>query len=300
MNAELKRLSIIWNITARCPFNCAFCAMDASPRCAKPELSFSQKLRVVENLQGVDCRVDLSGGEVMTNKPDHMAIIRALSQKLGKDCLGISCSGKGIDDSVAAELSFLIGDAEMTMDANPDDHFSRRPKDYHATAANATDIFKRNGIKVGLQTVLTRDHLERPELLDALYHWMREHGVDEWSLLRFFPAGRGVRFPKLELNDEENRTLVDRANALCVENPGFLDISYQLPGTPKDANCRCVRKSVGITPTGDVTACFWAINGNGDPNPDYMLGNLVEERLSDILASPKAVKFCSYLGKCPL
>lgn len=293
-------LSVIWNITAKCPFECAFCAMDASPYCSRLELCLTEKLNVVNNLIGTDCRVDISGGEVMLNRHDHLPVIPALSNALGKERVGISCSGAYINDEIAFELSTLVKDVEMTMDANPIDDFTRRPTGYHATAAKATDILVRHGVSVSLQTVLTRDHFENPKLLDSLYQWMQSHGVSSWSLLRFFLSGRGANFPELELSDVENLELVDRAKALCANNPDFLDISYQLPGTPKDTDCRCVRKSVGITPTGDVIACFWAVDGMGRPNPDYLLGNLVHDRLADVISSPKAQHFCSYMGKCPL
>jgi MoaA/NifB/PqqE/SkfB family radical SAM enzyme len=101
----------------------------------------------------------------------------------------------------------------MTMDAHPTYAFPRRPKQYHKGAANAADRLTAKSVRVGMQTILTRDHWQHPELLDDLYDWLCNHGIAEWSLLRFFPSGRGVQFPWLALSDEENFALVNYTKA---------------------------------------------------------------------------------------
>ena len=86
----MSSLSIIWNVTNRCPWNCAFCVMDAGINCSRAELSMEDKMKAINHLTGIDCKVDLSGGEVMLNRNDHMPLIKALSKKIGKKHLGIS------------------------------------------------------------------------------------------------------------------------------------------------------------------------------------------------------------------
>lgn len=295
-------LSIIWNITNRCPWDCCFCVMDAGMDCRRSELTFSEKLTVIEHLKGVDCRVDLSGGEVMLNRKEHLPLISTLSAAIGKERLGISCSGAYISEQEAGFLSKHVADVEMTMDAHPEHDFPRRPKRYHATAGRAVDLLTAKSVSVGLQTVVTRDHLDSLGLLDDLYCWLCEHGVSEWSLLRYFPSGRGVSFPELALTDEENLSLVNRAKTICgVAEKPKLDVHYLMPGTNKDTHCRCVRKSIGILPNGDVTSCFWGLDGDGDiSNSRFLLGNIVETPLAKILCSANALYWSNYCGACPL
>ena len=185
-------LSIIWNITNLCPWDCDFCVMDAGISCHRPELNVSEKLTAIKHLKDVDCRVDLSGGEVMLNRKEHLPLISALSAAIGKERLGISCSGAYIGKSEAAFLLEHIADIEMTMDAHPKRNFSHRPKGYHATAGKAADLFTAKGVRVGIQTVITRDHLDNPELLDELYKWLCEHRISEWSFADFFNKLRFV------------------------------------------------------------------------------------------------------------
>lgn len=298
----MSSLSIIWNVTNRCPWNCAFCVMDAGINCSRAELSMEDKMKAINHLTGIDCKVDLSGGEVMLNRNDHMPLIKALSKKIGKKHLGISCSGAFIGPQEAVFLAENVSGVEMTMDAVPDRGFTNRPEHYHEIAGQAADHLKRAGVNVGLQTVVTREHLNNPFILDELYAWMHEHQIDEWSLIRYFPAGRGINYPELELSDEENRILVNYVKNLCeCGNVPNLDIHYLMPGSGKDSYCRCVKKSIGILPDGSVTACFWGLDIRGNiKDSKFYLGNIRDDTLSNILKSNNAKYWFDYCGKCPL
>ena len=295
-------LSVIWNITGRCIWDCAFCVMDAGMGCSRAELSYAEKQTAIEHLRGVDCRVDLSGGEVMLDREGHLPLIAKLSHMLGKDNLGISCSGVNIGEEEAGFLARFVSEVEMTMDARPGCSFPQRPKGYHTVAGKATDLLVANGVRVGLQTVLTRVHYGDPGLLVGLYDWLAAHGVSVWSLLRFFPTGRGAAYPELALSEKENRLLVDRAKLLCRSGGGpKLDVHYLLPGTDKDEHCRCVRKSIGVLPGGDVTSCFWGLDGSGDiAGSRFLLGNIARTPLAEILEGENARRWARYYGCCPL
>ena len=295
-------LSIIWNITNHCPWNCPFCVIDAGIDCQRAELTYSEKLTVIEHLRGIDCRVDLSGGEVMFNRKEHLPLIAYLSCVIGRERLGISCSGSYIGDSEAVFLSRYVANVEMTMDAHPEWDFPHRPRGYHVTAGKAADFLTAEGIRVGMQTVVTRDHMLNPKLFDDLHGWLCEHRISEWSLLRYFPSGRGVNYPELALSDAENLALVMRARRLCSRtNSPSLDVHYLMPGTEKDNHCRCVRKSIGILPNGDVTSCFWGLDGSGDiKEKRFYLGNLLEAPLYRILRGINAIYWNGYFGGCPL
>lgn len=300
MNRSKKR--IIYNITKQCPYSCKFCVMDAGPKCRSEELTLGDKIKICENIDIPNVQIDLSGGEVMLRKADSNEIIDLLSKKFGKENVGISSSGFGIDSEEAAFLASRVNDVEMTMDSVPEYHYEYRQMLYHANAAMATENLKKKDVKVGIQTVLTRVHYENPDILWDLYGWLRKHEVDEWSLIRYFPSGRGEQYANLELTDKENEELVNYIKSLCDKNQKLkLDIHYLLPGSPKSHQCRCVKHSIGILPNGDVTACFWGLDGTGNiKDSKFYLGNLLEQKLSEILNGPNAVYWENYCGKCPL
>ena len=224
-----------------------------------------------------------------------------ISKKFGKDSVGISTSGFGIDQKTAEYLSTRVSDVEMTMDAVPEVHYAYREDAYHRTADFAAKNLKSAGVYTGLQTVLTREHMDHTELLIDLRDFMVENNIDEWSLIRYYSAGRGENFPHLSMTDKENLKLVNKIKDLCAGTDIKLDIHYLLPGSPKDHQCRCVKKSIGILPTGDVTACFWGLDDSGSiANSKFYLGNLLEQPLSEILESENALYWKGRCGGCPL
>jgi MoaA/NifB/PqqE/SkfB family radical SAM enzyme len=267
-------------------------------------MSPDQKLFTAKELGKSNCRVDLSGGEVMINKKEHFPVMEMLSRALGKENLGLSCSGAFIDDGDARRLSALVGDVEMTMDTHPDHKFLYRPPSYHQTAARASILLKHCGIKVGLQTVVTREH-RRFSMLNELYRWICDNGIDAWSILKFFPSGRGQRYPQLELSDSECREIVSHVRDLDMANhdPGKpkCDIHYLLPGTEKESACRCVKKSVGILPDGRVTACFWGLDTQGSlKDSKFLLGDITRQSFEEIMSGGNARFWQEYRGKCYL
>lgn len=298
----MEKLSIIWNITYRCPWNCSFCVMDAGS-CStskKKELSLDEKLKIIRNIDIPNVKVDLSGGEVMLDK-NHLIVINELSKKLGKDSVGISTSGFGIDQKTAEYLSTRVSDVEMTLDAPPSASYPYRQDKYHQTAASAAKILKAAGVYTGLQTVLTRHHLENPTLLTGLKDFILKNKIDEFSLIRYFPSGRGEHFKHLSMEPEENLELVTRIKDLCKGTDINLSIHYLLPGSPKDSSCRCVKKSIGILPDGKVSSCFWGLDATGSiANSKFYLGNLLEQPLSKILESENALYWKGRCGGCPL
>jgi MoaA/NifB/PqqE/SkfB family radical SAM enzyme len=278
--------------------------MDAGPAASYGEMSLEQKLRAAKELAKAKCRVDLSGGEVMCCREDHLQVIELLSHALGRKNVGLSCSGAFINDSTAQRLSGLVGEVEMTMDAHPNRDFRYRPAAYHQTAARAGILLKRRGVRVGIQTVIIREHT-RFFLLRELYQWICDNRIDAWSILKFFPSGRGRHYPELEPSDSECREIVALVHDLDAANPDSgkpkCDIHYLMPGTEKERGCRCVKKSVGILPDGRVTACFWGLDTRGSlKNDKFLLGNITRQSFDEILSGENARFWREYCGECYL
>ena len=113
----MRNLSIIYDVTAMCPWNCSICCMGASSDklCRNNELSQEQKLDIVRQVKelsenGYDVRVDLSGGELFTDVPSHKELLSAFSYAIGREKLGVSCSGYGITKQLASFLGRTVHD----------------------------------------------------------------------------------------------------------------------------------------------------------------------------------------------
>jgi sulfatase maturation enzyme AslB (radical SAM superfamily) len=266
--------------------------------CRRNELILEQKLDVARQVKelsenGYDVRVDLSGGELFTDIPAHTKVLSAFSSLLGKDKVGVSCSGFKIDKKLAEFLSKTVHDVEMTMDVAPHIPYKLRPGGYSIAAANAAVLLKAAGCKVGLQTVASTYNSNYAAAL-AVFAWACANNVDNWSILRFFPSGRGAAYPEAAMNDAQCEAYVhmvqNMAAAVPVENKPKVDFHYLMPGHEKYTDvCRCVRHSIGILPNGDVVACFWALDSStGAVDPKFLLGNVKDNTLLEILNGEKA------------
>lgn len=295
-----RNISIVYDVTAHCPWNCSICCMGATrdESCRNKELSLEQKLDVARQVKelsenGYDVRIDLSGGEIFTDIDSHKKLISALSSSLGKENVGISCSGYKIDQSLADFLGNTVHDVEMTMDVVPFRPYKLRPVGYSVAAAKAVQFLKSSGCAIGIQTVVSKYNCSYNDAL-AIYAWICANNVDNWSILRFFPSGRGAAFPEAQMNDAECESYVHMvqhmAESIPSDNKPEVDFHYLMPGHKKHTDvCRCVRHSIGILPNGDVVACFWALDSNtGTIDPKFLLGNVKKNTLLEILNGERA------------
>lgn len=296
----MKKLSIIYDVTALCPWNCNICCMGATSdkTCKNNELTQAQKLDVVRQVKelsenGYDVRIDLSGGELFTDVPAHTELLSALSSALGRDKIGVSCSGYGITDKIADFLGKTVHDVEMTMDVVPYRPYKLRPIGYSVAAAKAVPLLKAAGCEVGLQTVVSSYNSNYADAL-AVFAWACANGVDNWSILRFFPSGRGAAYPEAAMTDAECeayvRMVLAMADSLPADRKPKVDFHYLMPGHKKHTDvCRCVRHSIGILPNGDVVSCFWALDSStGAIDPKFLLGNVKDNSLLEILNGERA------------
>lgn len=299
----MKNLSIIYDVTALCPWNCAICCMGATSdkSCKNNELTQKQKLDVVRYVRelkenGYDVRMDLSGGELFTDIPAHTELLTALSEVLGRDKLGVSCSGYRIDRKLADFLGKTVHDIEMTMDVVPYQPYKLRPAEYSVAAAKAVALLKKAGCVVGLQTVASTYNSNYVDAL-AVYAWACANSVDNWSILRFFPSGRGAAYPEAAMTDvqceEYVRMVREMVDFIPVTHKPAVDFHYLMPGHKKYTNiCRCVRHSIGILLLSLLTGvleCGWIAFGAAHSLPlwqilcyplAYHIGNLFPKPFS--------------------
>lgn len=300
--------SIIWNLTRQCAWNCSFCCVDAkyvgpyklNPDCSHDyhpadELSFNQKIKIIDNID-IPVRIDFSGGELLLDSMNTELIIYA-SKKFGKKNIGVSTSGIFIDENWIKKVSGYINEVELTIDKIPFTIYKHRPIGYHEYAANAVKLLKKNNIYTGVQTVLNKDNSDIASL-KLLYQWLIKQKVDSWSILKFFPTGRGNKFSNLKLTESEYLYIIKQIKAFKTT----LEIHFQyvFSENSQEKKCRAVKKSLGILPSGDCITCFWALQNDTKPkNNKFVMGNLLETKLSTLLQSDVA-KYWETITECVL
>lgn len=300
-----NKLSIIWNVTRACCWNCKFCCVDAVYTGKKllddtheNELCLKEKIGIIDKLSKHNVRVDFSGGELFTDLENFM-LIEYASKKLGRENIGVSISGAFLNDELIRRLSRLVHDVEITLDCKPYEFYESRPIGYHEYAAHALAELSKYDVITGAQTVITKENMSKSKI-NELFHWLEENKVKEWSILRFFPSGRGQKFQSITPTHLEYCKVVDYIREITKDSSIDVHFQYLLPNHEKyTLDCRAVKKSIGILPNGEVISCFWALGEKAKiDNEKFKLGNIAEQSLEEILNSKNALYWKNSCNKC--
>jgi len=323
-----KKYDIIWNMSLICPWDCSICCVDAinvkvrgnkvkivsegltrndtvernrqmtiydqalkERQSRKLEASLEDKIKILDNLEGIEFEIDFSGGDPLVCS-ENLEVIKYGAQKYSKENFAVTTTGAGLAKIKPEELIPYISKLEFTYD-NTDEEFDLvRPRGYNNQNLRRAIIFARNGIKVKALTPLSKRNIAGSKLR-LLYENLNKAGIEEVELMRYFPVGRG--FGKVE----EIPTREDYKRAIDIFKE--MESNY---GTPKvklqcalkvlyadntsENPCELYRKSLGITAKGFLLTSAWAIGPRGQPLDDiFVLGNLIEQPIVELLKGDK-------------
>lgn len=177
------------NLTERCPAACTGCYLNAGPEKEGREpalLELRGQLRELAEMGVLE--VAFGGGEVMLRSDLPELAEYAASLGLTPN---LTTSGFGLDAALAERLGRVMGQVNVSLDGLGETYTAARGWDGSARGLKAIGLLRDAGIRVGVNTVLSRPLLETPGALDALGQAIAEAGAQEWQWLRFKPTGRG-------------------------------------------------------------------------------------------------------------
>lgn len=306
-------LHIIWNITKKCPYNCAFCATKDDSR---PELNTVEKLQVLHHIFSAKeyiSTLDFAGGDPMYDDGIRTVILNAINS-LGEEHVSITTTGKGIQaigNTAEEDISKLLSRCEITIDASHENLtsksvqsiFSRKSPEYcnhnFSQIQMASDNLQNLIINIPLIDCTLSDE-EVDNLLAKLLKLKQDFSEIhiEAQIIRLMPVGafgdndaynnEYAKYNPLDLA-KNLKTRIDNIGIPCRYH-------CSLRVLPKlgscDARCNMLTKKLGIDCSGNVFACTWGAylnmpNKEITQNPFY-LGNLVSSNLKSILEGQKS------------
>lgn len=332
-------VDIIWNVTRICPWNCEICCVDATHVTKRAgiitiaseslatiekipfengkgshyeqalahvqgqglELSLGQKLAVIDNLAGIDAKLDFSGGDVLA-VGENLDVLRAASRRLGKNRVTLTATGAGLKDIDPREVGANISELNFTYDSPTITGNECRPAGYASGNIKKAAEFAKLGVATRAECPLNRDNIGDQTLRD-IYRNLHEIGTNQLLVMRLFPVGRGAfRSSDVPTPNEYRRAIrVLRAEEARLGNPKiklqcalkFFD-RQDLSENP----CDMVRESFGLMADGTLLASPWAVNAKGGVlHQDWVLGNLASTPLREILSSAKVQQFAGRLDE---
>lgn len=249
------------------------------------ELCKSEKLKILKDLTDNNCSIDFSGGNPILCKEDREIITEA-SKLLSCEKISVSIPGCDLTYDRINTLKG-VGKIHITMDDLP--HNSKnnsRPFGFNELAAKTIEKYMAFGKDIRVVTVLKRD--SSYSSLSNIYEYLCKIGVKEWQLLRFYPVGRAADKWSDTIGAEQQQSLINFLKTLR----GLTELKFQhsFKGIFEKITCPAIKESIGILPNGNVVACPWGLNSNGEPiDENFVLGKIPEQKIADILASERAL-----------
>ncbi|MEM4330848.1 MAG: radical SAM protein [Candidatus Pacearchaeota archaeon] len=286
----MRKISLIWNITRVCPWNCSFCCVNAyylstyhksledelkKLKKKKIESSLEDKLRIVDNLDIENLNIDVSGGEPLLFS-ENINIIEKLSKKFGRDNLSITTTGRGLVLIDKDALKKIIGEIEFTYDFPYEPNFLR-PKEYNSSnLEQVRQIIQIGGIRTTAQIPLTKLNTNE-KIIKEIYQNLANIRVEKLLLMKFFSVGRGARRLDLSLTEREYQTAIEVYQKLESPKGPKVYVQTALKDSDKKSS------HLNITSKELLLSDPWAYDSYGEPLKESILGNLKYQKLSEIV-----------------
>lgn len=291
-------LDVIWNLTRQCNWNCSDCCMnsiknnsltDLKPylQASGKELCKSEKLKTLKDLTNNNCSIDFSGGNPILCKEDREIINEALKLlSCKKICVSIPGCNLTYD-----RINTLkgVGKIHITVDELPyNSKNNSKPFGFNELAAKTIEKCIALGKDVRVVTVLKRN--TNFSSLSNIYEYLCKIGIREWQLLQLYPVGRAADKWSDTIDVEQQQSFINFLKTLR----GSTEVKFQhsFKGIFENIICPSIKGSIGILPDGNVVACPWGLNSNGEPiDENFVLGKIPEQKIADILASERAINW---------
>lgn len=308
----LGNIKIIWNITSKCPYNCAICATHDEKR---EELDLEGKLQVLNSISTANHMiksVDFAGGDPL-QFDGSSTFIKSATAQLGAGKVSITTTGKGLSKLTDDEFINAIKHFELTIDAS---HAVLGTERLGAVSRNEENYFNDNIENISLisghsdsltiNIPIINDDLTEQEIENLISRILqiknRMSGIDiDASLIRLMPVGKMHTVISKKEYEKYNPISVAKNIKSKLEGQGIpckLHCSLRvLPdfydGPRCKEHCNMLESKLGIDCAGNVFACAWGayLQSNDPPtkNPFY-LGNLTRVPLIKILTGASKTK----------
>lgn len=326
-----RKVDIIFNTTLICPWDCAVCCVDAvhvrklngfieikSERLSRTEhlpistdfssiydqaaahrqkqgreLTLDQKKTMIDNLEGFDVKIDISGGDALAVS-ENFLLLQYAAERLGRDHVTLTVTGAGSGRFPAERIAPFISEYNFTFDAERLEDVANRPDGYALGNLKKARAFVVQGIPTRAELPLTKsimsvDHLRR------IHRTLNEAGIGKLLLMRLFPVGRGMLLPDEIPTALQYQAAIETLQALEREfKTPVLKIQCALKhlvGLRSSAGgnpCDLGHESFGLMADGTLLASPWAVNERGAPlSEGWTLGNLYKSSLAEILSSER-------------
>ena len=292
---------IVWNFTNACNLRCKHCYQNAGPKPLPNELTFEEKLNVLNQLDEMEIpSIAFSGGEP-TIHPDFIPIVKEASRRgiyTAVATNGLAFASESFTDkALKAGLNYVEVSLDST-DPKVHDEFRGIKGAWELAVKGIKNVVKHGGASTGVAMTLTK--LNKDQIGDMV-RLAEELGVTRVIFFNFIPTGRGKENVAFDLTPEEREEALrwiyqeSRRSSVQVVStaPQLARVSWQMSqgedvlpthfSIPRSQTLRSLAEFIGgcgagriyaaIQPDGKVTPCVFM---------PIIVGDLREQTFKDI------------------
>ena len=294
------------SITSLCNMNCKYCSV-RNIHYKKLEPTIEQCKLMIDKLANWGVfQIGLTGGEPTVRK-DIVEIVRYTCEKniaCNLTTNGWNITNKLVDDLVEAGLTQV----QLSLDSHiKEEHERYRNKGSYDRVLNAADMFKKRGLIVGFDTVVTNDNLNK---IEEMINFLEEKKYDGLTLLKLKQGDLDIDSYKKMIPDYyDYGKLIDK---IC-KYKGNLDVTLDCGSvsnlcmaltnseakTLHSAGCPAGHSLVHVDCNGDMYPCA------GLSRSEFKFGNILDEDPKEVWTNSKLLKDMRNIkknltGKCSL
>ena len=316
---------IVWNFTNACNLRCRHCYQNAGPKPLPNELTFEEKLNVLNQLDEMEIpSIAFSGGEP-TIHPDFIPIVKEASRRgiyTAVATNGLAFASESFTDkALKAGLNYVEVSLDST-DPKVHDEFRGVKGAWELAVKGIKNVVKHGGASTGVAMTLTK--LNKDQIGDMV-RLAEELGVTRVIFFNFIPTGRGKENVAFDLTPEEREEALrwiyreSRRSSVQVVStaPQLARVSWQMSqgedvlpthfSIPRSQTLRSLAEFIGgcgagriyaaIQPDGKVTPCVFM---------PIIVGDLRKQTFKDIWENSEVMLKLRYkdlikppCGECP-
>jgi radical SAM protein with 4Fe4S-binding SPASM domain len=279
------------SITSACNMNCKYCSV-RSIHTKLNQLSTDECKKIIDKL--VDWgvfQIGLTGGEP-TTRSDLVELVRYTSSK--NVACNLTTNGWHITQKLVDQLADAgLTQVQLSLDSHiEEEHEKYRNKGSYKRVMESALMFKKKGLIVGFDTVVTNDNLNK---IEKMIKFLNDKGYDGLTLLKLKQGDLSLEdFKRLVPEYKKYGELIDK---ICKYN-GHLDVTLDCGSvcnlcmtlteeeakTLHSAGCPAGHTLVHVDSNGDMYPCA------GLSKKEFKFGNILTDDPSDVWNNNNVLK----------
>jgi radical SAM enzyme (rSAM/lipoprotein system) len=274
--------TLFWECTLRCNLACLHCGSDCRVSSDSSDMPLEDFLKVIDELTPYvnpnKVLIIFTGGE---------ALLRKDIEQCGSELYrrgypwGIVSNGMAFDKRLDGLLAAGMRSATISLDGFEKAHNRLRghPQSYEKAVRSVQGLIRTTGVVWDVVTCANQWNFDD---LPEFKRFLIDLGVKKWRIFTIFPAGRAVRIPELQLDDDQFTRLMDFIRDCRREGiihtsygcEGFLG-NYEMEVRDHFFKCNAGVHVASVLADGSISACP-SIRSN------FHQGNIYTDRLIDV------------------